>query len=153
MPRPVGRPPKPIEEKLRTGWPSHSTKKPDQATLTVLPAAAEPPEPSRPLGKAGRELWDWVWTNGAVWVAERVDVQYVLLLCEAMDERIALRLKVLREGSRLERVALRNLDDQIMAGLSELGFTPVSRSRLGVAEVKPAESTLDRIAARRAQRG
>lgn len=152
MPRPPGRPPKPLEEKIRTGFPGHSKPKPDRATLTVIPAAAVPPDPARSLGPLGRELWDRVWGAGATWLAEHVDAEQVLILCEQMDERAALRFRVLRDQDWRERAGLRALEAQIMDGLSVLGFNPTERSRLGVAEVKAA-STLDRIAERRATRG
>lgn len=151
MPRPVGRPPKPIEEKIRTGNPGKRSL-PDRATLTVLPAATEPPDPARPLGREGRALWDRVWAAGATWLAERVDAEQVLILCEQMDERAALRVRVLRDNDWRERAGLRALDAQIMDGLSVLAFNPTERSRLGVAEVRKTESTLDRIASRRAAR-
>jgi hypothetical protein len=49
--------------------------------------------------------------------------------------------------------ALRAIDAQYMDALSVLAFNPTERSRLGVAMVKPPEqSTLDRIASRRAHR-
>lgn len=153
MGRPVGRPPKPIEEKLRTGNPGRRPL-PDRASLTVLPAAAAPPEPARPLGQPGRALWDRVWGAGATWLAERVDAEQVLILCEQMDERTQLRGIVLRDPTDWRaRAGLRALDAQVMEGLSVLAFNPTERSRLGVAEVKVAESTLDKIAARRASRG
>lgn len=151
MPRPRGRPPKPIEEKFRTGNPGRRPL-PDRASLTILPGADGPPEPARPLGQQGRALWDRIWSAGATWLAERVDVEQVLILCERMDERVALRVKVLRDGDWRERAGLRALEDAITSDLAALAFNPVERSRLGVAEVKAAESTLDKIAARRAAR-
>jgi hypothetical protein len=151
MGRPVGRPPKPLEEKLRTGNPGRRPL-PDRATLTALPAAAGPPEPARPLGQAGRALWNRVWGAGATWLAELVDAEQVLILCEQADERAALRVKVLRDGEWRERAALRALDAQIMDGLAVLGFNPVDRARLGVAEVKRA-SALDDFLTKRQNRG
>lgn len=149
----VGRPPKPIEEKIRTGFPGHSKPKPDRATLTVLPAATAPPEPARPLAKPGRAMWDRTWGAGATWLAAHVDAEQVLIMCEQMDERTQLRGMVLNNPDDWRsRTGLRALDAQIMEGLSVLGFNPTERSRLGVAEVKAA-STLDRIAERRASRG
>lgn len=152
MPRPPGRPPKPIEEKIRTGNPGRRPL-PDRATLTVLPSADGPPDPARPLGTHGRALWDRVWAAGATWLAEHIDHEQILIMCEQMDERTQLRSIVLRDPEAWRaRAGLRALDAQIMDGLSVLAFNPTERSRLGVAEVKVA-STLDRIAERRASRG
>lgn len=151
MGRPTGRPPKPLEEKRRLGNPGKRAL-PDRATLTALPAAAGPPEPSRPLGQAGRALWDRVWNAGATWLAELVDAEQILITCEQVDERAALRVQVLRDGDWRARAGLRALDAQVMDGLAVLGFNPVERSRLGVAEVKRA-SALDDFLTKRANRG
>jgi hypothetical protein len=151
MGRPTGRPPKPLEEKLRLGNPGKRAL-PDRANLVPLPAAAEPPEPHRPLGPAGRDLWNRAWNSAAGWLAQHIDSEQVLITCEQIDERQALRISVLREGNWRDRAALRALDAQIMDGLAVLGFNPVERGRLGVAEVKRA-SKLDELIARRQARG
>lgn len=150
MGRPTGRPPKPLEQKLRAGNPGKRPL-PDRATLTVLPAARGIPAPARPLGSAGRALWERVWNAGATWLAELVDAEHVLMLCEQADERAALRVTVLRNGDWRDRAALRALDAQVMSGLALLGFNPVDRSRLGVAEVKRVSAVEDFLA-RRADR-
>lgn len=134
MGRPAGRSPKPLEEKRRLGNPGKRPL-PDQSKLLVLPQATETPEPKRPLGPVGRELWDSVWTHGVTWLSKHTDAETLLIVCEQLDERQALRLKVLRGGDWRDRAGLRALDGQVMAGLSLLGFNPVDRSRLGVAEV------------------
>lgn len=152
MGRPVGRPPKPLEEKLRTGNPGRRPL-PERSALTVLPAADGPPEPARPLGPAGRALWGRVWGAGATWLAELVDAEQVLILCEQADERAALRVKVLRDGEWRERAALRALDAQIMQGLALLGFNPVDRSRLGVAEVKRVSAVEDFLSRKKNRAG
>jgi hypothetical protein len=104
----------------------------------------------RPLGVVGRALWERVWRAGAVWLAERIDVETVLMVCEQMDERQQLRASVLRDGHWRDRAALRALDAQLIAGLGVLGFNPSDRARLAVAEVEP--SALDAFMARRQQR-
>lgn len=147
--RPPGRPPKPAEEKRRIGNPGRRPL-PDQATLTILPAATEPPVPMRPLGVIGRELWDRVWSAGAVWLAARVDAETLLIVCEQADERQQLRGSVLRNGDWRDRSQLRVLDAQMVNGLALLGFNPVDRARLSIAEVEP--SALDSFMARRQQR-
>lgn len=140
-------PPTPTEVKRRRGNPG---KRPlaKPGALVALPAATEPPTPARPLGPEGKRLWDRMWTNGAVWVSPNTDSELVLMTCEAMDERVSLRVQVLRDGEWRDRVALRALDTQLESMLSALGFSPVSRTRLGVAEVR-AMSTLEKLAAQR----
>jgi hypothetical protein len=59
-----------------------------------------------------------------------------MMICEMIDERVQLRTQVLRDNRTEDRRALRQLDSQIMQGLSLLGFSPTDRSRLGIAEVK-----------------
>lgn len=150
MPRPVGRPPKTIEEKRLTGNPGKRPL-PKPGGLLVIPGIREPPEPHRPLGQVGQELWTRVWESGAVWLAEKIDCETLLIICEQADERQGLRVKVLRNGDWRERAALRALDAQVMNGLALLGFNPVDRARLGVAEVR--QHPLDEFIARRQQRG
>ena len=154
MPRtPTGRQPgapaKPLERKRALGNPGKRDL-PARAEVVQLSAVTTAQDPPRPLGTAGRALWDRIWRAGRTWVAES-DVEVVLLVCEQLDERVALRVKVLREGDWRDRSALRAIDAQVMAGLSILGFTPTDRARLGLAEVV-AQSKLQEMRSRRAQR-
>lgn len=81
------------------------------------PRGTKAPEPRRPLDTAGRGLWDEVWRTGGT---ELIDPSALLQLCELMDERIALRERVLSDGEWRERSALRVLDAQLAAGLAVL---------------------------------
>lgn len=140
-------PPKPVERKRRTGNPGKKAL-PALASVSLLPGAAGVPEPLRPLGPEGQRLWARVWSGGAVWLSPGSDIELVQMLCEAMDERLALRDVVLAgSGEWRDRVALRNLDDQVKSMLSALGFTPVDRTRMGVAEVRQ-QSKLDALRSR-----
>jgi hypothetical protein len=141
-----GPPPKPLEVKRRTGNPGKRAL-PDPASTAPLPGIVDEqdlPAPARPLRAAGKAMWRRVWSSGAVWLARVSDAELVLLVCEQVDERQALRREVLKYGGRFERAALRALEKQIMLGLSMLGLTPTDRARLGVAEVK-VESTVARL--------
>jgi hypothetical protein len=73
----------------------------------------DPPPPSRPLGAPGQALWDRAWRDSQV----TPDADSLLLLCEQLDERVSLRIRVLREGDWHEREALRKLDHQITVSL------------------------------------
>lgn len=141
-------PPKPTEVKRRLGNPGKRAL-PDPAKVITLPAADGIPEPLRPLRAEGRRMWDRIWGNGAVWLSPATDIELVQNLAESVDEREVLRPKVLDEGDASDRIALRKLDDQIKSMLSALGFTPIDRTRMGVAEVKQT-SKLDQMRARRA---
>jgi hypothetical protein len=73
------------------------------------PAAPEPPEPPRPLGSTGIQLWQRAWRSSTT----APDVDILMQLCEQCDERIALRVRVLRDNDPQERCALRALDKQV----------------------------------------
>ena len=61
------------------------------------------------------------------------------MTCEQMDERDSLRVYVLDNMEAWhERAALRVLERDIQANLTQLGFTPTARQKLGIQEVKAA---------------
>lgn len=131
----TGRPPKPVEQKRLLGNPGRRPL-PDKASVVVLPGITSNPEPTRPLGKYGRELWDRIWESGAVWISPNSDLELLLITCELADERWNLRVKVMSEGNPKDRRSLRELERLLIGNLSLLGFTPTDRTRMGVAEVK-----------------
>lgn len=139
-----GPPPKPIEAKRRAGNPGKRPLPDVAKTAPLLAGSAGMPEPARPLRATGKAMWRRIWSSGAVWLAALADAETVLIVCEQIDERHALRQRVFKYGDRFDRIALRALEKQIMHGLSVLGLTPTDRSRLGVAEVK-VESALAKL--------
>lgn len=100
--------------------------------LQSLPA--DYPDPPRPLGTEGTRLWQRVWDLRSTWISRDIDLDHVALLCESMDERVALRVRVLRDGAWRDRVALRALDMQINALMTQLGLNPSERAKLNVTE-------------------
>jgi hypothetical protein len=84
-----------------------------------------------------------VLSAGKVWLGIS-DSTHLALLRQALEERKVLREIVMATQSPDARRSLRDLDKQIIAELSALGFDPSSRARLGLAEVK-AQSTLERL--------
>lgn len=143
----MGRPPKPVEQKRLTGNPG-KRKLPSEQEIVLLPAAETIPEPSRPLLKYGREVWDNVWSIGVNWISPNTDVELLLMTCEMIDERWNLRVKVMQTDDAKMRRGLRELDRIIIGNLSLLGFTPADRTRLGWAEVK-TQSKLEQLLALR----
>lgn len=142
--RPEGRPPTPNEAKRKRGTARPDRGVPALSNVVQLERVVSP-EPVRALGRVGRAMWDSAWENAGAWLA-RTDMETLQLVCEQLDERSILRAQVLSGERGLDgkptgvadwraRLALRQLDVQILAGLSVLGFTPTDRSRLGVAEV------------------
>jgi len=143
----MGRPSVPVEKKRQLGNPG-KRKLPDEASVTMIPAATEKPEPPRPLMKYGQELWDRIWNAGTNWISPNTDIELLTMTCEMVDERWNLRVKVMQNDDARLRRGLRELDRQIVSNLSLLGFTPSDRSRLGLAEVK-AQTKLEALLARR----
>ena len=148
MSKPVGRPPKPIEQKRRLGNPG---RRPLPDATIAIPTQVEAPEPHRPLGSVGREFWDRVWSRGFTWISPQMDIELLQMVCEQIDERQALRMRVLRDNDWRERASLRALDAQVLDCLSLLGFTPVDRARLGFVEVK-IQNELEAFRERKANR-
>ena len=146
-----GRPAKPIEQKRLLGNPGKRAL-PDQSAITLIPMAEVAPEPTRPLLKYGKELWDKVWDTGINWISPNTDTELLLMTCEMIDERWNLRVQVMTNNDPKDRRGLRELDKAIVSNLSLLGFSPSDRSRLGLAEVKKM-SKLEEIMAKKAQRG
>ncbi|MFZ9893553.1 MAG: phage terminase small subunit P27 family [Candidatus Nanopelagicaceae bacterium] len=140
-------PPKPNELKRKIGNPGKRPL-PELKNVVALPMATQPPTPPRPLGPEGLKLWNRIWDEGKSWISPASDLEVVILLCESMDERTQLRLQVLKGSDWRDRVALRSLESQIVSMLSAIGFDPVSRTKLGVAEVQK-QSALDQLIARR----
>jgi hypothetical protein len=132
----MGRPPKPIEQKRALGNPGRRPL-PTEGSLVLLPSMYEIPEPPRPIvTEAAKALWSRTWSMGQTWLSPQTDIELLLMTCEMVDERWNLRIKVLQDNRPEERKGLRDLERQLIANLSLLGFTPTDRSRLGVAEVK-----------------
>jgi hypothetical protein len=148
---PAGRPSKPIEQKRLLGNPGKRAL-PDEGTIALIPMATSTPEPTRPLLKYGRELWDKVWDTGINWISPNTDTELLLITCEMIDERWNLRVRVMTDNDPKDRRGLRELDRAIVSNLSLLGFSPSDRSRLGIAEVKKM-SKLEELMAKKAQRG
>ena len=146
-----GRPSKPIEQKRLLGNPGKRAL-PDQSSITLIPMAEVTPEPSRPLLKYGKELWDKVWDTGINWISPNTDTELLLMTCEMIDERWNLRVQVMTNNDPKDRRGLRELDKAIVSNLSLLGFSPSDRSRLGLAEVKKM-SKLEELMTKKAQRG
>jgi hypothetical protein len=143
-------PPKPTEIKRKLGNPGKQ-KLPDKNKVILLPAVSKIPEPERQLFDAGMALWQRVWNMGQTWISQNTDQELLLMTCELIDERVRLRTLVWNNPDAWrERKALRDLDSSIIRNLSLLGFTPVDRTRMGVAEVK-ARSKLEELRERQQQ--
>jgi hypothetical protein len=133
---------KPVERKQRIGNPSgRKLPKPAPVADVVALPTSHIPEPHRPLGeRVGLRLWNQVWSSGAGWLKQNMDTELVLMLCEAMDERVRVRAMLAADQTLWrERRALREIDRQIITLLGQIGFTPSERGLLGTGEVKQHE--------------
>lgn len=137
----TGRPPVPTEDKRRRG-----TLRADRMPGSAL-AVVEALEPTM-ADQTPARAFDQVMARGVSWLAE-TDAPALALLREQLEERDT--LKEMLAGGVGDRRALRDLDKQIISLLSQLGFDPAARSRLGLAEVKAA-SKLEGIRASQAKR-
>lgn len=145
-----GRPPKPIEIKRATGNPGQRPL-PDLAVVTPLPMAlATPPAPVG-LGIDGLRLWDRVWDNAITWLSPQSDMEAIENAAVLADAVAAARKKYLATLEAADGRAFVQINKAFVDALASLGFDPVSRSRLGVAEVKKM-SALDELIAKRANR-
>lgn len=134
---PVGRPPKPTEQKRKTGNPGKRALPGTRSLAAVPMLQPEPVELDTTAVLAS------VLEAGSAWLAS-TDLIAMILLRESLEEREQLRAIVVQTQSSDQRKALRDLDKQINSQLSQLGFDPAARARLGLAEVKAA-STLEKL--------
>lgn len=141
--------PVPNEVKRRRGNPGKRAL-PDESKLQILPGSKTAPEPPRPLGEVGLDFWTRTWEAGYVWLSPQSDVDLLLLTCEQLDERKALREYVLASDDPRSRAALRDIEKALVNAYSLLGFSPTDRTRLGVAEVR-VEDDLEAFRRRHAQ--
>jgi hypothetical protein len=138
---------KPLEQKRALGNPGHQ-KLPKQGELMLIPAGYI--EPFRPLEYAGKQLWDSVFKFGELWISSRTDAHFLMLTCEQLDRREALRSRIVESDDWHLLKQLNDLERLIAQNLGQLGFTPADRTKLGLAEVKRM-SKLEEMMSRRTQ--
>lgn len=136
-----GRPPKPLEQKRKTGRTSTTDsggrKLPQKGNLAVVPAT----EPEL-VDLDASSVMDRILGEGVAWLGQ-TDTVALVMLREALEERRDVRDRAMA-GSSEARKELRELDKQIISQLSVLGFDPSARARLGLAEVQ-ARSKLEEL--------
>lgn len=77
--------------------------------------------PHRHLFDAGRTAWEQFWqTSTGPGPAPAWLLELVLVLCEQIDERHLLRMRVFQEPTWRDRVALRALDTQLVATITAI---------------------------------
>ena len=148
----MGRPPKPAEIKRATGrtpgTDSGGRKLAELAVVSTLPMADRTPPPPANLGEAGIELWNNAWSTAITWLSPDSDFRAIEHAANVADDVAAARAKYRATLDSADGRVLVSLNKSYADALSALGFDPVSRSRLGVAEVKRV-SALDQLIANR----
>jgi phage terminase small subunit len=147
----TGRPPKPIEQLKRQG-----TYRPDRhgsalEVVTVLPMAPGTPDAPTELGDAGRELWSRAWGAAITWLSPDSDMAEVVEACQLADDLAVARRRYRATTDPADGRMVATLSKSLTEALSALGFTPVARSRLGVAEVKRVSALENLISQRQAR--
>jgi P27 family predicted phage terminase small subunit len=156
MPGPA---PIPIERKRATGNPGKRSL--PQAVVHLAYSADIPPRPAS-LSEVGGSVWERLWKAGQGWLSTQTDLDIMTRLCEAHDEREAIRRDLAESGYLVQGSkgqlrpnplirTLRELESQLTRLEALCGFNPSDRGRLGFAEVKRA-SKLDELITRRASR-
>ena len=128
---PAGRPPKPIEERIRLGNPG---KRPIPKPLALMPAA-ESGSAVRTY-RTGRDLIQGVIDGGATWIGP-TDATAARLI-ELWDDMQEARTAWRETRTNVNFNAYVGLSKEVTACLSQLGLDPASRGRLGLAQVKAA---------------
>lgn len=164
----TGRPSKPIEVKRRNGNPGKRPLPAANSTVALTPADAAPPVPMT-LSETGRGMWAYIWEGPArQWLAPQIDVVRVQTVCQLADDIAQYQADIKKLGTLLEEpivtptgtivgerfvanplVKMRNDALKILdRELTSLAFDPVSRSKLGLAEVR-RQSKLEELLGRR----
>ena len=130
-----GRPAVPNEIKRLRG-----TARPDRgvkelSNVVKLRASEGIPDPPPDLGIAGTVLWNGAWSEAIVWLSPSSDMRAVERACYLADaEKIARERYAATHEPADGRIYV-TTSHELGIALGELGFGPVARTRMGVAEV------------------
>ena len=151
MSQPIaGRPPKPNEIKRLMGNPG-GRPLPDLNVISHLPMAKEIPTPPENLNKSGLDLWNRAWGVAITWLSPVSDIEAIKNSCHLADANEAARDRYMISTEPADAKAYVAINKAYTDSLTSLGFDPVSRSRLGVAEVRAATS-IDKLLEKRQNR-
>ena len=152
----AGRPPKPAELKRAAGRTSKTDSggRPirDISIVTILPMAERIPEAPVHLGADGVRFWERAWSQAITWLSPNSDLEAIENAAILADAAAAARKKYLATLEAADARAFVAVNKAFTDSLASLGFDPVSRSRLGIAEVKRV-SKLEELAQARQQKG
>jgi hypothetical protein len=146
----AGRPPKPNELKRLMGNPG-GRPLPDLNVITNLPMAIEIPTPPENLGESGLDLWNRCWGVAITWLSPVSDIEAIKNASYLADANEAARARYMISTEPADAKAYVAINKAFTDSLTSLAFDPVSRSRLGVAEVRAATS-IDKLLEKRQNR-
>ena len=146
----AGRPPKPNELKRLLGNPGNHPL-PDLNVITHLPMAREIPTPPENIKESGLDLWNRAWGVAITWLSPVSDIEAIKNSCHLADANEAARDRYMISTEPADAKAYVAINKAYTDSLTSLGFDPVSRSRLGVAEVRAATS-IDKLLEKRQNR-
>ena len=146
----AGRPPKPNEIKRLMGNPG-GRPLPDLNVISHLPMAKEIPTPPENLNKSGLDLWNRAWGVAITWLSPVSDIEAIKNSCHLADANEAARDRYMISTEPADAKAYVAINRAYTDSLTSLGFDPVSRTRLGVAEVRAATS-IDKLLEKRQKR-
>jgi hypothetical protein len=146
----AGRPPKPNELKRLMGNPG-GRPLPDLNVITNLPMAIEIPTPPENLGESGLDLWNRCWGVAITWLSPVSDIEAIKNAAHLADANEAARARYMISTEPADAKAYVAINKAFTDSLTSLAFDPVSRSRLGVAEVRAATS-IDKLLEKRQNR-
>jgi hypothetical protein len=124
---------------------------PDLNNITHLPMAKEIPPAPENLGEAGKKLWDRAWGIAVTWLSPVSDIDTIENASRLADATEAARIRYMATTEPADAKAYVAINKAYTDALTSLGFDPISRSRLGVAEVRAATS-IDKLLERRENR-
>ena len=151
MAQPIaGRPPKPNELKRLMGNPG-GRPLPDLKTITHLPMATEIPPAPENLNQSGLDLWNRAWGVAITWLSPVSDIESIKNASHLADANEAARERYMISTEPADAKAYVAVNKAFTDALTSLAFDPVSRSRLGVAEVRAATS-IDKLLEKRQNR-
>jgi hypothetical protein len=146
----AGRPPKPNELKRLLGNPG-GRPLPDLDAITHLPMAKEIPTAPESLGESGLDLWNRAWGVAVTWLSPVSDIEAIKNAAHLADANEAARARYMISTEPADAKAYVAINKAFTDALTSLAFDPVSRSRLGVAEVRAATS-IDKLLEKRQNR-
>ena len=140
----------PIEKRRKKGLPVRTAVPVPEFALAVI-NEGHLPKPPATLAECGQAYWLMFWDAGQRHLSEKHDSALVEKLCKAIQEvalieqwlgdDVVRRFYETANGQLVTHPLVKQkteLNAQITAWLSLLGFTPSDRARLGLAEIRVA---------------